>query len=149
MAPSRRHLLVEKKTILAQLIFFFRNKTICQDWNCNFQHLFELEFCQLTQVIQKKKNFISVFSMGCLNELKFCFTKSQLNQKLKLSVLYLDKQKSFIPKKNEPSQEWTGFNIKTTSFVYRPNFGVKILEWTSRKIKIPAFNPRATLNWGI
>ena len=46
---------------------------------------------------------------------------------LTISAVYLDQQKSFIPKKNELSQESTGFNIKTTNFVYQPDFGVKIL----------------------
>ena len=39
---------------------------------------------------------------------------------------YLEKQKSFIPKKYELSQEWTGFNIKTTNFAYWPNFQQRI-----------------------
>ena len=41
--------------------------------------------------------------------MKFFFKKM-----LKISVVYLEKQKCFIPKRYELSQEWTGFNIKTT-----------------------------------
>ena len=66
--------------------------------------------------------------MGCLNELKICEIsrnpKSNRCWKFQLSILTNKKKLSL--KKYELSQEWTGFNIKTTNFVYRPNFWVKI-----------------------
>ena len=53
IAPSRSHLLVEKRTILAIWLrsYFFRNKTVLffkiESWN--FQHLFDLGFHETSQ----------------------------------------------------------------------------------------------------
>ena len=58
----------------------------------------------------------------------------------------VDEQKSFISKKkDELSQEWTGFKIKTTSFVYQPNFGVKILPKITSSQRWDSSNARAAL----
>ena len=68
--------------------------------------------------------FIHIFSIGYLIELKFCEASrnSFSNRALKFQLSILKKQKDKILKKYEISQESTGFNIKTTSFVYCPNF---------------------------
>ena len=71
--------------------------------------------------------FIFFYRLSVRVEILQGFTKFNFKLKLKVSAVYLEKQKSFIPKKCFMSQEWTGFNIKTTSFVYRSNFWVKIL----------------------
>ena len=70
--------------------------------------LIELKFWlpKIFQLIQTI--VISIFSISCLIELKFwlleilwSFTKFFFKQMLKVSTFYLEKQKSFIPKKNE------------------------------------------------
>ena len=67
-------------------------------------------------------NFYFYFHFDSVETL-WGFTKFFFKQMLNISFFYLEKQKSFIPKKKyELSQEWTGFNIKTTSCVYWPNF---------------------------
>ena len=80
----------------------------------NFQHLFEIEFRETSQLIQIIQTVvIFIFSIGCLIELKFCevsrnsfknrFWKFQLfilkNKKVlflkKIKLLWISKQKSF------------------------------------------------------
>ena len=67
--------------------------------------------------------FIHIF-IGCLIELKFCEASrnSFSNRGLKFQLSILKKQENKILKKYKISQESTGFNIKTTSFVYCHNF---------------------------
>ena len=64
-----------------------------------------------------------------LNELKFCKVsrtpKSNSCWKFQLSIL-TNKKVLFLKNICAISQEWTGFKIKTTSFVYRPNFLIRI-----------------------
>ena len=84
---------LKKKTFL-----FFK----IENWK--FQHLFRIEFREISQ------NLYSIWQLiiegnNCrneLNELTFLrgFTKFYSKQMLKLSVFHLEKQKSFIPKKN-------------------------------------------------
>ena len=63
---------------------------------------------------------IFIFSIGCLIELKFCEVSpnSFFKQILKVSAFCLEKQKSFIPKRNVKLLSIS----KQKSFVYRPNF---------------------------
>ena len=85
--------------------FFFRNKTFLffkiESWN--FKHLFEKEFRETSQ------NFNSIRQPIEKLEIKFYwmswmswswgFTKLSFKQMLKVSAFYLEKQKSFVPKK--------------------------------------------------
>ena len=71
-----------------------------------------------------KTIFIFNFSIGCLIELKFCEVSwnSFSNRWWQFHLSILKNRKVLFLEKYELSQEWTGFNIKTTSFVYWPNF---------------------------
>ena len=77
---------------------FFMNKTFLfykiKIWN--FQHLFEKEFHETSQISTQSDNNC----LNELNELKFCEASRNTKQMLKVSAFYLEKQKSFIPKKN-------------------------------------------------
>ena len=72
-----------------------------------------------------KKNFNSFrqfsFSFFLSVDIFWGFTKFLFKQMLKISAFYLEKQKFYL-KKYDLSQKLTGFNIKTNSFVYWPNF---------------------------
>ena len=95
-----------------------------ESWN--FQQLFEKKIMKPYKIFNSFSSFrqflFSIFLLIVWLSWHWGFTKFIFKQMLKMSAFYLEKQKSFIPKKNELSQEWTGFNIKTTSFVYWPNF---------------------------
>ena len=94
----------------------------------NFQHLFDnrilwnLTKFQLIQLIQTI--FISTFSISCPIELKFCEASRNYfsNRWWKFQISILKNKKDLFLEKYEISQEWTGFDIKTTSFIYCPNF---------------------------
>ena len=98
---------------------FFRNKTFL---------FFKIESFS----IGLKKNFVkphkisthSAHSDSCLIELKFCEVSrnSFSNRCWKFQLSIFRNKKVLFLKKIELSQEWTGCNIKTTSFVYWPNF---------------------------
>ena len=85
---------------------FFRHKIFLffeiEIWN--FQHFFEIKFCETSQNFNSFSIFrqllFSLFSLSCLIELKFCENSqnsfSNRGWKFRLSIL---KKKSFIPKK--------------------------------------------------
>ena len=84
--------------------FFFRNKTFLffkiESWN--FHHLFEKEFRETSQnfnSLSSFRQFLFPFflSVVWLSEVRYheCFFKHML----KVSAIYLEKQKCFIPKK--------------------------------------------------
>ena len=77
---------------------------------------------QLIQLIQTI--FISTFSISCPIELKFFEVSRNYfsNRWWKFQISILKNKKDLFLEKYEISQEWTGFDIKTTSFIYRPNF---------------------------
>ena len=88
----------------------------------DFQHLFEIEFFETSQ----NSNSFSLFRQLLFSffyrfsdwvEILHCFTKFFSNQILKVSAFYLEKQKSFSPKKIKLLSI-----SKQKSFVYRPNF---------------------------
>ena len=96
-APSDGTVLSIKR--LLPKLYFFMHKTFLflkiVSWN--FQHLFKKYFTQLTkfQLIQLIQTiFISIFSIHFLIELKFC----EVSQN-SVSAFYIEKQKSFIPRK--------------------------------------------------
>ena len=87
-------------------LYFFRNKTFLffkiESWN--FQHVFEKEFCETSQNFNSFSSFrrflFSVFLFVVWLSWNFVrFHEILLKQMLKISVFYLEKQKSFIPKK--------------------------------------------------
>ena len=77
---------------------------------------------QLIQLIQTI--FISTFSISCPIELKFCEVSRNYfsNRWWKFLISILKNKKDLFLEKHKISQEWTGFDIKTTSYIYRPNF---------------------------
>ena len=66
-------------------------------------------------------------------EIVWGFTRFFFKQMLVISAFYLEKQKKFYSLK-KLSQEWTRFNIKTTSFAYWPNFQWRF--WLLRKQEV-------------
>ena len=81
IGSSRRHLLVGKRTILDYgLALFLKNKTFfCQDRQLKFSASVWFRISWNTiQLIQT--TFIFIFSIGCLNELKFCEISRKKNQ---------------------------------------------------------------------
>ena len=102
IAPSRGHLLFEKISILAIWLssYFFMSKTFLI---VNFQHLFDFEYFRETS--QNFSSFrqllFSFFLLAVGMSWNFArFHKFKIKQMLKISAVYLDKQKSFIPKYN-------------------------------------------------
>ena len=97
----------ELSIIHGTLNIFFRNKTFLfvkiEIWN--FQHLFDLlfretchNFSLFGQLLFPLENVIWMFVWMSWNFEDF--TKFYFKQLLKILAFYLDKQKSFIPKKN-------------------------------------------------
>ena len=129
---GRGHLLVEKTTILLiwLKLYIFRNILFFKIESWNFQHLLDIQFHKTYKIWAYNNNFYYIFFLWVVslrwNFLRFHEILNQINAN-NLSCLF-DKQKKNIPKKiYKLSQEWAGYKIKTTSFVYRPNFCVKIL----------------------
>ena len=99
---------IKASSLLALSHIFFRNKTFffkIESWNC--QHLFKKNFVKPHKISSQSENRWKNENKSCLNELKFHeisrnFTKFFFKQLLKVSAFYLEKQKSFIPKKSDP-----------------------------------------------
>ena len=88
------------------LQFFFRNKTFLfvkiESWN--FQHLFDFRFCETMQNVSLiRQTFRQHSLMGIkIAQIRWNLVRFHafINQRdAKISDFYLDKQKSFIPKK--------------------------------------------------
>ena len=87
---SLNYIFLGKKTFL-----FFK----IESWN--FPHLFEKEFRETSQNFNSFSLFRQLlFSFFISVEILWGFTKFYFKQMLKVSAFYLEKQKSFIPKKN-------------------------------------------------
>ena len=97
-----------------------------ESWN--FQHLLGKEFRETSQSFNSFswfRQFLFPFfpsvvwlSWNFVMFHEFFFQTHAKN----FSFLSWKNKKVLFQKKFELSQEWTGFNIKTTSFVYWPNF---------------------------
>ena len=78
---------------------FLRNKTFLffkiESWN--FQHLFEKKIVEPHNVQLIQTFFFSILS---IHRNWVCFTYFFFQQMLKVSAFYLEKQRSFIPKRN-------------------------------------------------
>ena len=63
--------------------------------------MFQKEFRETSQNFNSIRQWIKNGNKNCLNELKFCEVSQNFffKQMLKVSAFYLEKQKSFIPKK--------------------------------------------------
>ena len=85
-----------------------------------FQHLFEIEFRETSQTFNSFRSFSSFrqsLFLFCLAVVWLSWTfvmKFFFKQMLKVSVFYLEKQKSFIPKQNIFSE---GFGSTTKSIL--------------------------------
>ena len=81
----------------------FRNNTFLffKIENQNFQHLFEIEFCETSQNFNSFRQSLFSFFYWLFDwvEILWGFMKFLFKQMLKVSAFYLEKQKSFIPKK--------------------------------------------------
>ena len=108
----------------------FRYKTfLCfkiQSWN--FQKLFEIEFCERNRIFL----FIFLYQLSDWVEILWGFTISFFKEVLKVSVFYLDKQKSFIPEKNIFLSRCQYQNKKSlfTGSIFREGFA-SFLFWIS------------------
>ena len=93
--------------VCGTLQIFFRNRTFLfvkiDSWN--FQYLFDSLFLETSQNFRSFGQLFSThtkMSSKCLSEWAYNlqgFMKLYIKQLLKISAFYLDKQKSFIPKK--------------------------------------------------
>ena len=101
---------------------FFRNKTFLffkiESWN--FQHLFEIEFCEtsIRQSMEKMKMIIVWISGMSWNFERY--HEIIFQKMLKVSALYLEKQKSFIHKKdkNWPNFQWRFWSRHFFYFIF-------------------------------
>ena len=121
-------------------VFVFQDSELKFSASVWFRISWNLTKFELIQLIQT--TFILIFSMGSLNELQFCEVsrnpQSKRCWKFQLSIL---KNKKVLFLKNYfLSQEWTGFNIKTTSFVYCPNFQWRFCSYIFKLIKTHTSN---------
>ena len=99
---------INGQSVVILWVNWFKNKYFWHRFTCKDRKLKSSESVW-------KRNFVISHKISTHSD-NFLFLFFQ-------SAFYLEKQKqNMLLKKHEQSKEWTGFNIKTTSFVYWPNF---------------------------
>ena len=133
---------VNKQRFLVLILtkIFFRNKTFwffkIESWN--FQNMFEKEFSDISQNLNSFSSFSSFrqflfpyffYQLSNWVEILWGFTKFFFKLSLRFSAFYLEKQKSFIPKKNKNQNKKALF----TDPIFSEGFGYpfKVVSWVT------------------